>query len=145
MSFPFRHQHVVDLVFRLGVDQMNLDWERLQEPIQAVDGLYKVVELVPDTKVDRLVAVALEVRTRAGNDRLRRQYSDTAIREVGNRRLAFVEILRSVHGYCVREGFLDRMALSLEVVPDNPMICGVASSDDSLCAFDPVREAVSTF
>ena len=61
MEPPFLHQGPVNGVFRLGVDNVDDDLFRLEEAVNAVDGLNEIIELVVNTDEDSPVTIPLEI------------------------------------------------------------------------------------
>ena len=66
---------------------MDFDLFFLQEPVNPVDRLYEIVELVPDSEENGLIAMALEIAPAASDNRLCREVLKLPVREINNRLL----------------------------------------------------------
>jgi hypothetical protein len=130
---PLLQQRIAAGALVLGIDDVDHDRMLLAEALQAVERLDEVVELVAVARqrdIDRVVAVILEVRTGAGQDRFGREVPDAAFLEVVQPHLAGIDVHAAAGDrHHARQRRLDRLALGLEVVPDHPVRVRILRDD----------------
>jgi hypothetical protein len=141
---PFLEQGLEDFALGFAVDDVDFAGPRLLEALDAVNGLYEVVELVADAEKDGFVAVALEVAAGSGYDGLGAEVLEFAVAEFDDLAFADVDVLRAVDGNTAGQGPGDGVTFGFEVVPDDEVVAG-GGGDDVLHFADAVVEAVALF
>ena len=141
---PLLHQSFANLFLRFRVDDVDDDPLGLQKPVNAVDGLYEIVEFVVDAQEDGPVTVPLEVTALPADALLRGQQPYPPVAEGDDPLLAGVVILRAVDLHGLGDCLLDGVALGLQIVPQYEMGLGVAA-DNLQHLGDAVVDAVPLF
>ena len=129
IPLPLLHEHAQDLLLALGADDVDDHLLGLQKSVDAMDGLYKIVEFIIDTDKDRPVAVPLEVASRTGQFLLGREQPRLALRKRDHALFTLVVVHAAVDVNRLRHGRLDCMALRFEVVPQDKVRIRVAVHD----------------
>ena len=129
MLLPLLQKHLFDLCLRLCVDDVDDHRLGLQKSVDAMDGLYEIVELIVDAQEDGAVAMALEVAALAADGLLGGQQPGLAVRKVYDVFLPHVVVLRAVDLHRLRHGLLDGVALGFQVVPQYEVRLGVRTDD----------------
>jgi hypothetical protein len=82
-----------DVALGFRVNEVDAHGLRLQEALDAVNRLDEVLKLEADAEEHGPRAMPLEVAAAAGDDGLRRELGELAVREVDDRGFAVVEVL----------------------------------------------------
>lgn len=116
-SVPLRKQLVEYALLICSVDNVDNDLLRLQETVNSMYCLYKVIKLVINADKYCPVAMFLKIAARTADNLFCRKKSDFALRKINCVFLSDVEILRTVNLNRLRQSFLNRFPLTFEVVP----------------------------
>src|SRR6185295_9440123 len=106
----------------LAEDDVNLAGMHLQKPVNPVDGLDKIIELVCDPEEYCLVAVALKVAAAASDFLFGGEVLKLSVAEIYNRLLALVHVLCAVDTDGRWNRLLNGPAFILEGVPQDKVI-----------------------
>ena len=127
--FPLMEQHLLDLRLRFCVDDVDDHLLRLEKPVDPVDCLYEIVELVVDAQEYGAVAMALKVTALAGDGLLGGQQPRPPVGKVDDPLFPDVDVQRAVDLHGLRQGPLDGVSLRLQIVPQYEVGLRVAPDD----------------